>query len=85
MNDATSEEFYSMNQTEYDAICAAEGFLENAVPPILSSENHVGLNQNYTDFAYGIELSEKAAKSIGFKLGTLGKNASVSSPTLSVP
>ena len=77
MNDATADNFIGMNATEYAAICRAEGFFENALPPILSYENHVGLNQNYTDYAYGIELSDRAAESIGFKLATLGKIASL--------
>ena len=77
MNDATADDFIGMNATEFNAICAAEGLYETVVPPILSSENHVGLNEFYTDYNYGFELSDRAAESIGFKLATLGKITSL--------
>lgn len=67
---------YTQNQRDFVDICNAEGLMENmkGSPDYpLSTENHVGLNTNYTDFAYGIDLSCEAEKAIGFKLATLGK------------
>jgi len=72
LNDVTAESFLGMEASKFDAICAAEGFYENAEPLILSTEEHVGLNNLYTNFAYGIEISKRATESIGFKLVTLG-------------
>ena len=63
-----------MDEDTYIGICEAEGLDEQNSGEILSYDKHVGLNKHYTTYTYGMELSDKAAKSIGFKLGTLGKN-----------
>ena len=61
-----------MEQQEYEDTCAAEGFFETAPDNVLTPEQHVGLNEFYTDYAYYIDLSERAQERIGFKLATLG-------------
>lgn len=68
----TADSLLGMEEEAYRAICDAEGFNEQVKPSVLSAENHVGLNEHYTEYAYGIELSERAAASVGFKLASLG-------------
>jgi len=58
---------------DFQEICMTEGFLQGLGGPApLSPENHVGLNEHYTDFAFGLDVPPKTQEKIGFKYASLG-------------
>eukprot|EP00527_Entomoneis_sp_CCMP2396_P006475 CAMPEP_0198137042 /NCGR_PEP_ID=MMETSP1443-20131203/596_1 /TAXON_ID=186043 /ORGANISM="Entomoneis sp., Strain CCMP2396" /LENGTH=385 /DNA_ID=CAMNT_0043798367 /DNA_START=46 /DNA_END=1203 /DNA_ORIENTATION=+ len=61
------------NDTDYRSTCVAEGIFQSLTGEgPLTPEKNVGLQEFYTDYAFGIDVSANVQEYIGFKYVSLG-------------
>lgn len=75
LSDTTLDDFLGEGTNpDFQQVCASEGLYAVRAPDTspLSPENHVGLQEYYTDYAFSLDVPKKSQKKVGFKLATLG-------------